>query len=45
MGNTGKICLRGCLLLNRGRGWWLVLLVDHVEQLGLSGLDLLEVLG
>ena len=45
LGNTGKICLRGCLLLNRGRRWWLVLLVDHVEQLGLSGLDLLEVLG
>ena len=45
LGNTWKICLRECLLLNRGRMWWLVLLVDHVEQLGLSGLDLLEVLG
>ena len=37
--------MRGCLLLNRDRVWWLVLLVDQVEQLGLFCLDVLELLG
>ena len=31
--------------MNRDRGWWLVLLVDQVEQLGLFCLDVLELLG
>ena len=38
-------CLLLCLLLNRWLRWWLLLLVDHVEQLRLPVPDVLEVLG
>ena len=43
LGNTWRTCLLVCLLLNRMWRWWL--LVDHVEQLGLSVPDVLEILG
>ena len=43
--NTWGTCLLLCLLWNSRLRWWLLLLVDHVEQLGLSVPDVLEVLG